>query len=638
MKNLILGTAGHIDHGKTTLVKALTGIDTDRLPEEKARGITIELGFARLEIPGEVLFSIVDVPGHERFIRTMVAGTGGMDMVMLVIAADEGVMPQTREHLEICKLLGIQKGVVALTKCDLVTPDWLELVTEEVREFLTGSFLEESAILPVSARKEIGLENLLHELRTLTTETVPKRADAPFRLPVDRVMTVPGFGTVVTGTVLSGTVSPHDEVDILPEGVTGRIRGIQVHGVSCGAGSAGERTALNLQGIDHCQVQRGDVVTLSGVFRTTGVVDVHLHHLPSAPTPLKHRAMLRFHSGTSELCATVVLFGHDSLAPGESGFAQLRLSRPTLLVSGDPFVLRSSSPSRTVGGGTVLDPFPPQRRRRSSEALQLLASLAAGHETEIVAGIIGSSLLSGVAYQELARRSGFSAKRLEAALSPLLASGSVLQVARDPGIYIGREGFATLCTMLAAELDTFLHNNPLKEGISKEELKSRMPSRSDTRFFSHCILALEKQGVLTAERDLVKPANRKGNTATGHDDVLLRLAGELARSGFEPPSPKELSVALLLPEKSVLERLNILVRDGRALKIKSDLFYAPESLESIREKVVMQLERTGEITTGDFRELTGLSRKYMIPLLEYFDEQKLTIRVGDRRILRKKSG
>ncbi|GAM11156.1 selenocysteine-specific elongation factor [Geobacter sp. OR-1] len=637
MKHLILGTAGHIDHGKSSLIKALTGIDTDRLPEEKARGITIELGFAHLEIPGRCHFGIVDVPGHERFVRTMVAGVGGIDMVMLVIAADEGVMPQTREHLDICQLLGVKNGIVALTKSDLVEKEWLALVREEVKEFLSGSFLENAPIIPVSARTGAGLEDLVAELGRLAVVTDQKRADGPFRLPVDRVITVPGFGTVVTGTMLSGKIATNDEVEILPRGLHARVRGVQTHGAGRDQGSAGERLALNLQGVGHDEVRRGDVVVPRGAFRTTGLVDVRLELLKSAPRKLKHRARLRFHAATYEIAASVVLFNRSQLEPGESDFAQLRLSQPVVLQNGDTFVLRSSSPAITVGGGRILDPFPPPRRRRTGEAVQLLEAVAAVDEAATVSGMVASNVLSGISFSDLTQRTGYAPKRLESVLTPLLASGDIIQVCREPKIYLSRTGFSSLCQVLAEELAAFFSQNPLKDAMSKEELKSRFPARSDQRFFSYCISALEKSGTLVIDRELVKPLQRQDRVAAAQQDMEQRIESKLASHGSEPPSIKELAVFFDLPEKSALELLNRLARSGRAVKVKSDLFYPPAPLAAIRDKVVALLEQQSEMSPADFREVTGLSRKYMIPLLEYFDEQKLTIRSGDKRRLRRSS-
>ncbi|MCM0080780.1 selenocysteine-specific translation elongation factor [Geomonas sp. Red32] len=635
MKHLILGTAGHIDHGKTSLVKALTGIDTDRLKEEKARGITIELGFAHLELPGGLRFGIVDVPGHERFVRAMVAGVGGMDLVLLVIAADEGIMPQTREHLEICQLLGVKRGMVVLTKKDLVDPDWLDLVAEEVREYLAGSFLEGAPIVPVSSRTGEGIDLLKEELVKMAGEIEQKRVDAPFRLPVDRVFTVTGFGTVVTGTLLSGAISVGEEVEVLPAGLPCRVRGVQSFGSKVDKGGAGERLAVNLQGVEHTQVERGDVVVPKGLYRPTTAVDVRINHLASAAKDLKHRATVRLHSATYEVQAQVSLFDRPSLAPGDSAYAQLRLARPVLLLPGDPFVLRTYSPQATLGGGTVLDPAPPRRRRRSAEALALLEATEAGVDQDRIRLLVESSILSGISIQEMVNRSGMSAKRIEAALAPLLSAGAIIQVVKEPRIFLGRDAFATLKKRLAGELNDFLVENPMQEGIGKEELKSRIPRRSDARFFGPLLASMEKDGVAVSDRDIVKIPGRKAGVTGAQADLQGMLEEALKKGWSEPPTLKELGELMGCGEKQVLEHANMLVREGRVVKVKSDVFYAPGPVAELREKLVSYLKEHGEILPPQFRELTGLSRKFMIPLLEYFDQEKVTIRVGDKRTLRR---
>lgn len=635
MKNLILGTAGHIDHGKSSLVKALTGVDTDRLPEEKARGITIELGFAALDLPGGIHFGIVDVPGHEKFVRTMVAGVGGMDLVLLVIAADEGVMPQTREHLDICQLLGVRRGLVALTKSDLVDPEWLDLVIEEVREFLAGSFLEDSPVIAVSSRTGSGLDRLRDELGLMAGDLEQKRGEGPYRLPVDRVFTVAGFGTVVTGTLHSGTVMLGDAAEVLPSGLRCRIRGIQTHGARAETGEAGSRLALNLQGIDHYHLRRGDVVVPEGVYRTTRIVDVSLNHLASAPRSLRHRSRLRLHSSTYEVAATVILFDRDLLDPGENACAQLRLARPVLLLNGDTFVLRSSSPSVTVAGGRILDPFPPGRRRRSREALDLLGNLSDGAERGIICGMVSGSLLSGITHAEIAARSGIPARRLDAAMAALLAAGDIVQVVRQPRMYLSRESFSRVCALLLDELNRYCAQNPLKEGISKEELKTRMPSRSDSRFFAPCLAALEKEGKVVAEREQVRLVGRKAGSETAQADIHQQILRELEKGGTEPPFLNEICSALNIPEKLALEHLALLTVEGAAVRVKAHIFYRPEPLSRIRALVVGHLNEKRELSPADFRDITSLSRKFMIPLLEYFDAEKLTIRLGDKRVLRK---
>jgi len=635
MKYLILGTAGHIDHGKTSLVKALTGIDTDRLPEEKARGITIELGFAHLELPGDILLGIVDVPGHERFIRTMVAGVGGVDLVMLVIAADDGIMPQTREHLDICQLLGVKKGVVALTKSDLVDPDWLGLVAEEVREYLVGSFLEGAAVVPVSSRSGTGVAELKTELARLATEVEVRKSEGPFRLPVDRVFTVVGFGTVVTGTLLAGSVTVGDEVEILPAGLHARVRGVQSHGSKADRASAGQRVAVNLQGVEHGEVRRGDVVAPLGAFGTTRTVDVLLRQLPSAPRGLKHRTTLRLHSATYEVPAQVILLDRDMLAPGDSAFAQLRLEHPVLLLPDDPFVLRTYSPPATVGGGRVLDPSPVRRRRRSADALQLLQALSADDDQAKVRLLVAQGLYSGLGLTELVNRSGLSPARAEAVLAPLLSTGILVQVVKEPRTFLAGAAFVELQGVLVKELERLLRENSMKEGIGKEELKSRLPKRSDPRFLGPLLAALEKSGKVAMDRDLVKLVGHGRVPSTTQEAMLERICTVLRKGGMEPPTLKELGDAVGCSEKELFIHLAPLVRDGRVVRIKSDLFYAPEPLGAIREKLVAFLKERREIVPTDFRELTGLSRKFMIPLLEYFDAEKLTIRVGDKRVLRK---
>jgi selenocysteine-specific elongation factor len=635
MKHLILGTAGHIDHGKTSLVKALTGIDTDRLKEEKERGITIELGFAHMELPGDIRFGIVDVPGHERFVRAMVAGVGGMDLVMLVIAADEGVMPQTREHLEICQLLGVRKGLVALTKCDMVDKEWLELVVEEVREYLNCSFLEGAPIIPVSAKTAAGLEELKAGLASQAAEVAEKSAEGPFRLPVDRVFTIAGFGTVVTGTLLSGEIKTGDEVEILPAALPSRVRSVQSHGLMAEHGCAGQRLAVNLQGVELGEIMRGEVVVPRGAFRTTRAVDARFVYLSSASRELKHRSTLRLHSATYEVPAQVILLDRDTLEPGGSAFVQLRLKHPVLLLPGDHFIVRSYSPQITVGGGVVLDPAPP-RRRRSEQALELLRALGNGEDAEKIRLLAQESLLSGVTAEELITRSGLSIKRSEASLACLLSQGLLVQMVREPRIFLAKEQFAGLKAQLLAGLEGYLRENTLKEGIGKEELKSHIPKRSDNRFFGPLLAALEKEGKALVDRDLVRIPGREAGDDAGGADLLAALESAIREGGIEPPILKELAERLGRSEKELLEHLKPLLRSNRAVKVKSDIFYAPEPLARIRDLLVRHLEAKGEVTPAEFREITGLSRKFMIPLLEFFDQEKLTIRVGERRLARKK--
>jgi selenocysteine-specific elongation factor len=532
-------------------------------------------------------------------------------------------------------LLGVRKGIVALTKSDLVDAEWLGLMSEEVREYLRESFLADAPVITVSSRTGTGIEELKRELARLALEVEEKRSDGPFRLPVDRVFTVTGFGTVVTGTLMSGTIRVGDEAEILPSGLISRIRGVESHSAKSDCAGAGQRVAVNLQGVERSQVRRGDVVAAPGRYRTTRAIDARLVHLPSAPRELKNRATLRLHSATYETQAQVILLDRDSLKPGESTFAQLRLKEPVLLLPGDPFVLRSYSPPATLAGGRVLDPAPPRRRRRSKDALALLDALDSPDDKEKVRLLVADSLFSGISEENIAIRCGLPPKRLDAALAHLLSQGELVQAVREPRIFLLRDAFNGLKSLLLGEAGKYLHNNSMKEGIGKEELKTRLPRLSDPRFFGQLLTSLEKEGKVAVDRDLVKLTGRKA-AATGEQSGLQEeIAALIQRAGMEPPTIKEIGDSLKRNERELLEHLNLLAREGRVIKVRNDIFYAPEAVEAIREKLVAHLKEQGEIIPGEFRELTGLSRKFMIPLLEYFDKEKLTIRVGDKRLLRK---
>jgi selenocysteine-specific elongation factor len=636
MKHLVLGTAGHIDHGKTSLVKALTGIDTDRLKEEKARGITIELGFAHLELPGGLCFGIVDVPGHEKFVRAMVAGVGGMDMVMLVIAADEGIMPQTREHLDILRLLGVKSGLVALTKSDTVEREWLDLVTEEVRDFVTGTFLEDAPIVAVSSRTGDGLEALKNSLASLAEQATLKRREGPFRLPVDRVFTVAGFGTVVTGTLLTGEISVGDELEILPSGREGRVRGIQSHNIKGDKGLAGQRLAVNLQGIDLDEVRRGDIVVPRNLFRATRAVDARLDYLSSAPRELKHRARVRLHSATYEVPAQVILLDRDTLQPGESAYVQLRLKEPALLLSGDSYILRAFSPQVTIGGGVTLDPFPPRRRRRNDEALQLLEAFGATDQHNTILLIISQSLLTGIAFEDILMRSGIPRKQVEAALTTLLSAGEIVQMTREPRLFVSKAAVQTLKQGLVSNVTAYLAANPLKEGIGKEELKTRLPKRSNQLFFTPLLTALEKDGLVVADREIVRLAGQAARSSATADGLGGRIAVFIVEGGIEPPTIKAIMERFSCDEKTSRDNLALLIRSGQVVRISADLFYSASALDGLREKLVLLLREKNEIIPTDYRDVTNLSRKFLIPLLEHFDSEKVTIRLGDKRVLRRR--
>jgi selenocysteine-specific elongation factor len=631
-KHVVVGTAGHIDHGKTSLVKALTGIDTDRLPEEKARGITIDLGFAFLEEPGGLTIEIVDVPGHERFVKNMLAGVGGIDLAMLVIAADEGVMPQTREHLAICSLLHIKAGLIALTKADMVEPDWLELVREDVAGAVRDTFLAGAPILPVSAKTGQGLDELRAALRTLA-QSVPQRGtDQLPRLPIDRVFTVRGFGTVVTGTLTAGALGVDDRVEVFPRKTEAKIRGLQTHGHPVTSARAGQRTAVNLQGLERTAIARGDVVGLPGTLVPSMLVDGTLELLKDAARPLRSRARVRFHVGTSEIMARAILLDRAELAPGEESFARLRLEGQLVARPGDRFVVRSYSPVVTIGGGTLLDVDPPRFKRRGPALVAHLTLLQTGDPEAVLEEHVRHVGAAGVRLATLAGRVPFGPARLKGLLDALQAAGRVIAVERD--WFIHPESFARLSTLVVDTLTAFHHAGPLKPGISREELRGRAGG-ADERVFAFLLSALGADGTVKTERDKVRLASHEVRLSPDQQRVVDRLEDEFLRAEAAPPSAEEaLGRAGLGGGDEEHELFQVLVQAGKLVRVKESLFFHARALDTIQTKLVALLRERKEIGPADIKDLLGISRKYAIPLLEFFDQRRVTARVGERRILR----
>jgi len=631
VKHVVVGTAGHIDHGKTSLVKALTGIDTDRLPEEKERGITIDLGFAFLEEPGELTIEIVDVPGHERFVKNMLAGIGGIDLALLVIAADEGVMPQTREHLAICSLLHIKRGLVALTKADLVEAEWLELVKDDVATLTRGTFLEGAPLLAVSAKTGEGLPELRAALRGLA-DAVPERGlDHLPRLPIDRVFTVKGFGTVVTGTLTAGRLAVDDRVQVLPKGVEAKIRGLQTHGHTVAEARAGQRTAVNLQGVDRTAVDRGDVVGLADTLVTARLVDGTLELLKDAPRPVKSRTRVRFHTGTSELMARVLLLDRSELAPGETAFARFRLEAPLVALPGDRFVVRSYSPIVTIGGGTLLDVDPPRFRRKGAALVAHLTLLQTGSSGAVLEEHVRHAGASGVRLRALSGRVPFGPEKLRATLEVLVADGRVLVVDRD--WYLHPESFARFRALALQALEAFHRAHPLKPGMSREELRGRAGG-AEERVFAFLLGALEAEGVARTERDKVRLAAHAVRLSAEQQQAVDRVEETFLSAGAAPPSPEEALAQARIQGSEEHELFQVLVQDGKLVRVKESLFFHARALDTIQDKVVALLRERKEIGPGDVKDLLGISRKYAIPLLEFFDARRVTIRVGERRVLR----
>jgi len=631
-KHVVVGTAGHIDHGKTSLVKALTGIDTDRLPEEKARGITIDLGFAFLEEPGGLTIEIVDVPGHERFVKNMLAGVGGIDLAMLVIAADEGVMPQTREHLAICSLLHIKAGLIALTKADMVEPDWLELVREDVAGAVRDTFLAGAPILPVSAKTGQGLDELRAALRTLA-QSVPQRGtDQLPRLPIDRVFTVRGFGTVVTGTLTAGALGVDDRVEVFPRKTEAKIRGLQTHGHPVTSARAGQRTAVNLQGLERAAIARGDVVGLPGTLVPSMLVDGTLELLKDAARPLRSRARVRFHVGTSEIMARAILLDRTELAPGETSFARFRLEGQLVARPGDRFVVRSYSPVVTIGGGTLLDVDPPRFKRRGPALVAHLTLLQTGDPEAVLEEHVRHVGAAGVRLATLAGRVPFGPAQLKGLLDALQAAGRVIAVERD--WFIHPESFARLSTLVVDTLTAFHHAGPLKPGMSREELRSRAGG-ADERVFAFLLSALSADGTVKTERDKVRLASHEVRLSPDQQRVVDRLEDDFLRAEAAPPSAEEaLGRVGLGGGGEEHELFQVLVQAGKLVRVKESLFFHARALDTIQTKLVALLRERKEIGPADIKDLLGISRKYAIPLLEFFDQRRVTARVGERRILR----
>lgn len=634
MKPIILGTAGHIDHGKTSLIKALTGIDTDRLKEEKERGITIELGFAHLELPGGKILGIVDVPGHEKFVKNMVAGATGIDIVALVIAADEGIMPQTKEHLEICELLKVRHGLVVLTKIDMVEPDWLELVREDVTEYLSETFLAETPIIEVSSVTGQGLEDLIQALDELVQHISEREMGHLFRLPIDRVFIMKGFGTVVTGTTVSGRVRAGEEITIYPQGTHARVRGIHVHNKEVNEVRAGLRTAVNLQGVEKAMIRRGNVLATKGSLRPTYMVDVLLDLLPSAPRKLRNRAKVRFHTGTSEIISTLVLLDRDELQPGETCLGQIRLDEPTTVLRGDRYVLRSYSPVRTIGGGEILNPLPKKKRRFSETVISELRLLHKGEPKEIVELFVSLGRLQGVEEEELSFLANTRKKRLDEVLTALKAQKKIIQYDKERGLLVHADFLRKVRAEIVETISKYHKEFPLKMGLVKEELRSRTAGRKNPKLFNYIVGQLAREQIIVQEKEVVRLKDHRVTLAQEQEKARHKLEEIYLKSGLQPPYFKELRDKF--PGNSGAEVLGVMLKEGVLLKIKEDLYFHRNAVDKLQERLINFLKENGEITTPQFKDMTGATRKYVIPLIEYFDRSQVTVRVGDSRVLRKK--
>ena len=621
MRHIILGTAGHIDHGKSSLVKALTGIDPDRLKEEKERGITIDIGFADLVYQESGLtVGIVDVPGHERLIRNMLAGAGGIDMVLLVIAADEGIMPQSREHLAICDLLKIQSGLIAVTKSDLVEKDWIDLVKDEIRGFVKGTFLEAAPIIPVSSRTGENLDILRKKIEELALKAAPKNSEGLFRLPIDRVFTLKGFGTVITGTAISGTVSLDEPVEVLPAGVKTKVRGLHSHGRTIERAHAGQRVAINLQGIDKESLKRGDVAVTPSSFSATKTIDAFLELLPGAPI-LKSKSLVHFYVGTAETVARVMLYGEEELKPAQSCNCQLRLQEPVVAMAGDRYIVRRFSPLETLGGGVILDPSPSRRRRK--EGTEDLTILNTGSLDQKISLKVERAGPRGISVGAIKGWIKEEPKAIEEALKKLGQAGEVLHFEDQ---FLHRKAFSALQDGIAGILRAFHKKNPLKAGMSKEELRNQL--KIDARIFNF-ILAGRKN--IVVEKDLVRLEEFKIALSSSEEGYSTKILGLLEKGGFQPPTREELSAALNVDQRRLGDILGLLSKENKVVRINESLYLSARSCEEMISLVRIFFEKKQDMTVAEFRDILNTSRKYALPFLEYLDSHKITIRTGDVR-------
>ncbi|MGO8788537.1 MAG: selenocysteine-specific translation elongation factor [Terriglobia bacterium] len=636
MRHVIVGTAGHIDHGKSALVLALTGTDPDRWEEEKRRGITIDLGFAHLDLGEDLRIGFIDVPGHERFVKNMLAGVGGIDILMLVIAGDESIKPQTREHFDICKLLGIRRGLVVITKSDLVEREMLDLVRLEVQEFVAGSFLAGAPMIAVSARTGEGLDELKKELRRLSMEAPTKPADLPFRLPIDRSFVMKGFGAVVTGTLIAGTVEKEAEVEIFPGGQRARVRGIEVYNAPADRATAGQRTALNLAGMEARQISRGMVLATPGLFQPTTSLDCNLTLLSTA-RPLKNHAQVHFHCGTAEMLARAVLLEGKEMRPGVTGFVQLRLSEPGLFVPGDRFIIRQFSPVTTIGGGSILDNAPTKHRpgdRAAIEALQVLDRGEPEARIELLAKWAGEATPAA-----LAARTGWKPLGVLSVAKSLESQNRLVLLGQPPSLLVHAAYFAQLAKQLLEYVEKFHAANPLVAGLAKEELRANLGAGGGSHsipsptLLNALLQSLAAQGKVNVQGEIVCLGGRSIQLSAEEIVARDQIAGAFEKAGLAVPTAREVLANLRLDRPRAEKLLRILLKDNVLHKVTEDLIFHQSALRMLREILARRKTQNNRLGVTDFKEITGLSRKYAIPLLEYLDRERVTRRVGDERII-----
>jgi selenocysteine-specific elongation factor len=634
MKSIVIGTAGHVDHGKSTLVKALTGTDPDRLKEEKERGITIDIGFASLQLGPNVQVGFIDVPGHERFIKNMLAGIGGIDAVLLVVAADESIMPQTREHLDICKLLKIPTGIVAITKSDLVDPDLLELVRCDLQEYLRNSFLEKSPMIAVSSESGSGLEDLRTALQGVAELVPDKDSQTVFRLPIDRCFTLHGFGTVVTGTVISGTIRKDEEVEIYPTGQRVRVRNLQVYGRVVGEASAGQRAALNLLNVEVNQIERGMQLSVPDRFIPCVNFDASVHLLQHSPVALKRQAQVRLHLGSAEVMGFITPLGSREIIPGQTCFARIALERPVLTIPGDPFILRRTSPMATIGGGQVLNSLAKRASRKdSTQIVEHLRALHSGSLKERILGLARQNPFSGIDESEILSQTLNEKAAVKVTLTELAKTGELKILSENPYQAMDISSFAQLAEKGLRAVREFHAKEPLSAGIPKGQLYSGTFKTVSPTAVRTVLEHLVRQGLTVTDQDRVRIAGHQLVLNERESLAKNQIEHAFLDAGWRVPPLDEVLATVPVPADQARQLVTMLTKEKKLIKISESLFFHASSIAQLIDLLAQYRKQNEQIDVGAFKNLTTISRKYAIPLLEYLDRERITRRVGDYRVI-----
>ncbi|MCI0443446.1 selenocysteine-specific translation elongation factor [bacterium] len=623
----VIGTAGHIDHGKTALVKALTGVDTDRLPEEKARGITIDLGFAHANWNG-VDVSFIDVPGHERFVRNMLAGIGGIDLLMLVIAADESVMPQTREHFDICRLLNIPSGIIVITKSDLVDQQTLDLARAEISDLVKDSFLENALTYVVSAITGAGVEELRSGILQHLNSIESRNTNGIFRLPVDRIFTLKGHGTVVTGTLISGSIRKEQTIEILPSGLRTKVRSLHAHNQAVDQAMAGQRTSVNVQSIEKEQIIRGDLLTEPDVLKPTSLLDVKLTLLNDVK-PLAHNSLVRFHYLATDTLARITLLGLETLQPGGTAYAQLRLQKPVSAFYGDRFILRRQTPLITVGGGIILDHLPMKRiNRGDAQAQKRLQEFENGNDSDRLKVIVEQKGIHGADEKYLKARMGLHPRNILE-----LVSDAILILKQRPLLMISASAAKTFLEKIRATVESFHHKNPLLPGFPKEELRSRLVPNISPEIYQALLDHAVTSGIIQLQKDAVTLVGQKPQLSVEDEAMSELLEKKVFETGIEFPGISELATKIQKKPENVTKILYLLIRQGKVVKVADDFFMHRKTVDEIKSKIrgLKAVQKT--FSVADFKTRFGVTRKYAIPLLELLDREGVTRRMGNERII-----